>query len=108
MSGGINDKKICAVSCIFFWVPNHSKRWTADKMQDDGELYKALKILNQNENPIKDRKTWWNNNTLCMHSAELGHVLEVKDDDKNETWNSTFWTKWNAMFEQWYHVARDT
>ena len=49
--------------------------------------YRALKLLNATENPIKDRVVWWNDvsSTLCMHHATLGTLLEVQDNDKKET-----------------------
>ena len=78
-----------------------------EKQDEDANMYKVLKILNNSENPIKERGTWWNDNTLCMRNAQSGLIIEAKDDDKNETWRSTFWTKWNAVFDQWHHVVRD-
>ena len=49
--------------------------------------YRALKLLNATENPIKDRVVWWNDvsSALCMHHAVSGALLQVEDNDKKET-----------------------
>jgi hypothetical protein len=62
--------------------------------------YNVLKILNNVNNPIKDRKNWWSNTTLYSTRTN-GKPIEVIDYDINATWHEAYWSKWIAAAEQW-------